>query len=267
MTNVMTDVKSSPNPAQLPAAPASEPVSASDSRHRIHELTTALAARDSFIALVGHELRNSIAPMVLLAEQFTSLAEDPQVSPTMASRVAMLTRNLHKFVATIDRVAEVSDLRRGKLRLDLARVDLVDVVETVCRDAGREAKVAGAELVIDASEPVVGRWDPVRVKQIAANLVSNAVRYGGGGRIELTVRVRDDRAELTVRDRGPGIDPAALPYLFDAFDHGRGGKRAAGGFGIGLWLVKTLCTAMNGSVTAENSADGGACFRVMLPRG
>jgi len=249
--------------ADLRATHARE--STSSEARQIHELTTALAARDRFISLVGHELRNAIAPMLLLAEQFAALASDPQAPPTVSSRAAMLIRNLNKFVSTIDRVAEVADLRKGKLKLVPAATDLVGVVDEVCLETRREAVAAGVSLVIDASEPVIGRWDRVRVKQIISNLLSNAIRYGGGGRVEITIRVRASDGELVIRDHGPGLDPGALPRLFDCFNDS--GARHAGGFGIGLWVVKTLCTAMRGSVTAENCSGGGARFCVVLPRG
>jgi signal transduction histidine kinase len=241
-----------------------EPPPSDDTRRQIQELTTALAARDRFIALVGHELRNSVAPMLLLAEQFAALVEDPGIRPVVASRSAMLTRNINKFVTTIERVAEVADLRRGKLQLELSEVDLVAVVQEVCREGQREAAAGGVAFVIEAERPVTGSWDRARIKQIVANLVSNAVRYGGGGQVEIVVREVAGGGELVVRDHGPGIDPAMLPRLFDAFDHERTGR--GGGFGIGLWVVKTLCTAMHGSVTVENGSSGGARFCVVLPR-
>ncbi len=239
--------------------------SSAEVRQQIEDLTAALAARDSFIALVGHELRNSVAPMLLLAEQFAVLATDPGLRPTVASRAAMLTRNLNKFVTTVDRVVEVADLRRGRFRLDLATVDMVEVVRNVCHDLEREAEAGGAELVIEADGAVTGLWDRARLAQIASNLVSNAIRYAGGGRIELAVHGRDREGELVVQDHGPGLDPAVLPRLFDPFDYQRAHR--AGGFGIGLWVVKTLCNAMHGSVIAENLSGGGARFCVVLPRG
>jgi two-component system OmpR family sensor kinase len=259
------NLEQSANQADLHAVLTRES-GAPEARQQIHELSTALAARDRFIALLGHELRNAIAPMLLLAEQFASLAADPQASPTVSSRAALLVRNLNRFVSTIDRVAEVADLRKGKLQLVPSATDLVDVVEEVCRDVRREAVSAGVALVIDTGGPVVGRWDRARVKQIISNLMSNAIRYGGaGGRVEVSIGVRASDAVLAIRDHGPGLDPDTLPRLFDGFDDI--GARRSSGFGIGLWVVKTLCTAMQGSVTAENCSSGGARFCVVLPRG
>jgi signal transduction histidine kinase len=268
MADAVEDATEGAARAAPPGQPRREALSVAspgEAQGRIDELTAQLAARDSFLGLVGHELRNAVAPMLLLAEQFAMLADDPKAPPMIASRVAMLIRNLNKFVATVDRVAEVSDLRRGRLLLDLTTVDLVEVAAEVCRDAGREAAAGSAELVIDASGPLTGRWDRARLRQIIANLVSNAIRYGGGGRIELAITERGPDAELVIRDHGPGLEPSALPHLFERFDHDR--NRRGGGFGIGLWLVKTLCTAMRGSVTAHNDTSGGAFFCVVLPRG
>lgn len=255
--------------ADVRLPPPGEPMSAADVRHRIQELTATVAARDDFIALIGHELRNSLAPMVLLAESFAMLAEGSQPPAKMFSRVAMLTDNLNKLISTISRIVEVADLRRGKLQLAPTTADLVGVVEEVCRDARREAVAGGAELVVVASGPVVGQWDRARVKQITSNLVSNAIRHSGGGRIEVSVRERANDGELVgelvIEDRGPGIDPDLLSRLFEFADHGH--ARRSGGFGLGLWVVKTLCTAMHGSVTVENCSGGGARFCVVLPRG
>jgi signal transduction histidine kinase len=232
---------------------------------KVEELTSALAAHDSFLGTVAHELRNSIAPQLLLAETLTMAAPGPAAPDLLASRAAMLTRQINKLITTIDRVSEVADLRRGRIQLAPVPVELTAVVDEVCREARREAAAAGAELVAEAAGPVVGAWDRARLKQIIGNLVSNAIRYAGGGRIELTITERGDDAVLVVRDHGRGIDPGLLPALFDRLERDR--PRTMGGFGIGLWVVKMLCQAMGGSVTADNVVSGGARFSVVLPRG
>jgi signal transduction histidine kinase len=239
-----------------------------DESQGVAALTAALAGRDRFIGVVGHELRNSVAPMMLLADQLRAMAEAPDAPPLLASRVTMLTRNLGKLVATIDRVAEVSALRRGTLTLAPTIVDLREVVTEVCRDAAREAAAGGVELVLGTGPTVEGSWDRDRLRQVVNNLVSNAIRYSGGGRVELDVLDRGTAGELIVRDHGPGLEPELLARLFEPFaplDRDR--TRRSGGFGIGLWVVKTLCTAMQGLVTVENVSGGGARFCVVLPRG
>jgi signal transduction histidine kinase len=269
LTAVHTSESARPAP-QLEPDGGSDDESGGEPDARVQELTTALAARDRFIALIGHELRNSLAPMVLLAEQFGMLAEGSQPPGKLLARVAMLTNNLNKVMATIGRIVEVADLRRGTLQLAPTSTDLVSVVGDVCGELAREAAAGGSELIVDAGdagdagEPVIGWWDRVRVKQIVSNLAINAIRYGGGGRVEISVAAGEGDGQIVVRDHGPGIDAALLPHLFE-FEHTI--RRRPGSFGLGLWIVQTLCTAMGGTVTVENCSDGGARFCVVLPRG
>ncbi|TMQ20042.1 MAG: ATP-binding protein, partial [Deltaproteobacteria bacterium] len=105
-------------------------------------------------------------------------------------------------------------------------------------------------------------WDRARLGRLVGHVVSNAIRHAGG-RIEISVLARDREAELVVRDRGPGLDPAKLSRWFDRAEP----LRRPDSFGIGLWIIKTLSEAMRGSVTAANCCDGGARFCIVLPRG
>jgi len=228
---------------------------------RVYALADALAARDNFITAISHELRNTVAPLILLAEQFEQLAAPD--SP-LTSKLVMLTRNLRKFVATVDRVTEVAQLREGNFTLDLAMVDLTAVVADTTLHLKQLAVAGGVELIVHAPGPVFGRWDRVRLAQIVSNLVTNAIRYGIGDEVEIAVSERSSEVELSVRDHGPGIAPDELPGIFDRFDHRR--SRSAGGFGVGLFIVKTLAVAMGGRATAANALQGGARFSVVLPR-
>lgn len=176
----------------------------------------------------------------------------------------MLTRSLGKLTSTIDRISEVAGLRRDKLALDVATVDLASIVVEVCGELARDVAAAGAVLTIDAPVLVPGRWDPARLKKIVECLVSNAIRHGGG-RIEIAVTSTRETAELVVSDHGAGLEPDSLARLFDPFTGVT--AQGSGGFGIGLWVVKTLCAAMGGSIEAGNATNGGARFSVVLPRG
>jgi signal transduction histidine kinase len=259
----MTDVAESstardPQPVPIPAPPLA------DARTQIDELTTALAGRDHLIAFVGHELRNALAPLLLLVDQFVVLAEDPRAAATMMSRAQLVTRNLRRVITAINWVTEVADLSRGALRLERSAGDLAQIARDVCREQGGDAVAHGAELIVETPAPVVGAWDRVRLKQIVGHLVSSAIRRAGG-RVEVSVAGRGGDAELIVRDHGPRIEPSVLAQLFDPFDPER--DRRPGGLGIGLWTVKMLTAMMRGSITIHSCADGGTCFCVVVPRG
>ncbi|MDQ3333624.1 MAG: HAMP domain-containing histidine kinase [Myxococcota bacterium] len=227
----------------------------------VEKLREALAARDELISVVGHELRNSMAPLMMLAAHFEAV---PTADDMMRKKVAMLQRNLKTFLATLDRVTEVSSLRDGKLALELSEVDAQDIVREVRTDVAKVASAAGCELRLDTTS-VVGRWDRERLKQIVSHLVGNALRYAGGGPIEISVREQRGHVEIIVQDEGPGIPLGERERLFDRFD--RSGTRRSGGLGVGLWVVQALCHAMRGSVRLDDESGRGARFCVALPRG
>lgn len=258
-----------PAPAPTAATPTSTPpATLAELRHQVADLTSRLAGRDGFIAAVGHELRNAVAPLLLLSEQLGLLAQrvaEPAIAAQLPSRVAILGRSLDKFVSTIDRVSEVAQLRDGRLVLDCETVDLAAVAREVCAGYAREATAAGAVLEVIASGPVTGHWDRTRLAQIVGSLVSNAIRYAGGGAVRIEVTATDTDAQLVVQDDGPGIAPAARDTLFEQFEHRT--RRGSGGFGVGLYVVRTLCTAMGGGIRLAAGEAPGARFIATLPRG
>ena len=229
---------------------------------RSADLEHQLAARDEFIATLGVELRNSVAPLVLLADHFDRLKVT--TDPAIAARVSQLNRQVRKLTVTIDRITELSALREGRIDLSYELVDLQDVLEDVVREQANDALRSGARLHVVRAPPVQGWWDRARVKQIVANLVENAIRYGDGAEVELATELHGTQAELSVSDNGPGIPIEHREFLFDRFEHAP--PHGAGGFGVGLCVVKLLSEAMGGTVTLE-SGTAGARFCVTLPRG
>jgi signal transduction histidine kinase len=104
----------------------------------------------------------------------------------------------------------------------------------------------------------------LRIEQICRNLLSNAIRFGAGRPIDVVVDADPDCATLEVRDRGVGIAPILHSRIFERFE--RGAEQRSGGFGIGLWVVKSICVAMGGTVAVESAPGEGACFSIRLPR-
>ena len=222
------------------------------------ELQAAVAARDRFIAAVGHELRNSMAPLVMLADGFT----DPS-TPMTERRMQMLSRNLKRLSGILERVTDVAQLRDEKLILARETVDLGALIQDVVAELSAEAAAAKVEFRVEAAT-VPGSWDRARLRQIVFHLVGNAVRHSGGGPVDISLRSDDEHAVLTVADRGRGIDPARRARLFDAFDAAEPSSK--GGLGVGLWIVSTLCRHFKGTVSLVEDHAPGACFRVVLPR-
>jgi signal transduction histidine kinase len=152
-------------------------------------------------------------------------------------------------------------MREGRLALDRQRVDLHDVVHAVI------AQQSASPVAVETKGSVVGFWDKRRVEQIAFNLIANAMRYGGGKPVQITVEGDDERDSVTlrVRDEGIGISAEDQAQLFHRFFRGAAGADAQG-FGLGLWIVQQLVTLHYGTVGVQSTLGEGSTFTVTLPR-
>jgi signal transduction histidine kinase len=173
-------------------------------------------------------------------------------------------QRLHRVLETLDRLLDVSRLSTGRIDLQVAPMNLGEVVREVLDGFEAELAVARCKLTLSERREATGAWDRLRVEQICRNLLSNAIRFGAGRPIEVTVDADHDFASLRIRDHGIGIAADQQSKIFERFEQGV--ERRSGGFGIGLWIVRNICVAMGGSVSVESAVGDGACFTVLLPR-
>ncbi|MET0388880.1 MAG: HAMP domain-containing sensor histidine kinase [Polyangiales bacterium] len=238
---------------------------------RVLERDRAVQARDELLAIAGHELRNPISPLFLQVRALllsVRAAKDGKVEASwLAPRLESFEHRMHRFLEVLDRILDVSRLGSGRVDLLLAPVDLTDVVRDIAERFERDAAAARSDLRVESiSGPIVGMWDRLRLEQITANLLSNAVRYGAGQPIHVATRAAGQVAVLEVTDRGIGIAAEDHARIFERFE--RAGHRPThGGFGVGLWVVRNLCNALGGSVTVDSAPNAGARFTVTLPLG
>jgi signal transduction histidine kinase len=222
--------------------------------------------KDEFLATLGHELRNPLAPL-MTGLQLLKQADFPD---SLVRRVsAVLERQTSHLVRLVDDLLEISRITRGVIEVRRELVDLELVLRSAV-DTTRPALDAGRhELIVEMpAEPVTLAGDPVRLIQVFANLLSNAAKYTDpGGRVRLAARTEGDRAVVSVRDNGIGIPPAQLASVFDMFTQvDRTDRRAQGGLGIGLTLVRSLVSMHEGRVFARSDGPGaGSEFVVELP--
>jgi signal transduction histidine kinase len=223
--------------------------------------------KDEFLAMLAHELRNPLAPIhnavQLMRSQTLPVAQLNWARDVIGRQVGHLTR-------LVDDLLDVSRITRGKINV---KRELLDVAAVVARAVETvQPMLAGQkhELVLNVdSVPLYVEGDLTRLTQIVGNILSNAIKYtDAGGRIQLDVLADRDRVEIRVRDNGIGIEPAALPAVFDLFTQAaRSAERTQAGLGIGLALVKRLVELHGGSVEARSEGLAmGSEFIVWLPR-
>ena len=219
-------------------------------------------ARDEFLSIASHELKTPLTPLLLLAQ---SLAYTPVKSPEKArSKAASIERAIRRLSRLIDALLDVSNVAAGKLSLTPEALDLAKLAREVVDRMKDEAAQAGASIELQAGEPVLGRWDRLRLDQVLTNLVSNAIKYGRGKPIEVFVTSGAEGAVVRVRDQGIGIAPGDVARIFGRFDRASA-PEGYGGFGLGLWLVQHFVEVSGGRIEVESEVGVGSTFTVTLP--
>ena len=222
--------------------------------------------KDEFLAVLAHELRNPLAPLMNAHELVRrSAAENPALRRTSE----MMERQLTQLVRLVDDLLDVSRITRGRIELRRTPVSVALAIESAVESCHGLVIARGHEIRLDlADAPQLVHGDFARLSQVFANLISNSVKYTDrGGRIEICLRHSGDDAIVTVKDTGIGIPTESLGQVFEMFSQISAHQaRAAGGLGIGLALVRRLVQMHGGSISAESDGPGkGSTFTVRLP--
>ncbi len=220
-------------------------------------------AKDEFLAMLGHELRNPLAP-ILTALELMELRAPEQFERERA----VIQRQVHHVIRLVDDLLDISRITRGGVELHRESVDLADVITKAIEQASPLLEEKKHELVMTAAPGIIVDGDPVRLAQIVSNLVTNAAKYTkSGGTIAVTLERDDGNAIIRVRDNGIGIAPDVLPKVFETFYQVRQSiDRARGGLGLGLAIVRSLARVHGGDVTATSDGIGhGSEFVITLP--
>jgi len=234
------------------------------------QLEEAVQTRDMFISVASHELRTPLGAMQLLVELLRREARSSDQgrvpSERILKRLEGIDRQVGRMSKLVDRLLDVSRLSEGRVSLEMGPVDLVGIVETVIERQRDESEDAVISLTNEAGGAVVGRWDADRIDQVVTNLVSNAVKYGGGSPIDVGIADRGECAAFWVRDRGEGIPPGKQERIFERFERGEANHNHSGGLGLGLWIVREIVQAFGGEIDVDSQVGVGSTFHVTLPK-
>jgi PAS domain S-box-containing protein len=224
---------------------------------------TANAAKDEFLAMLGHELRNPLAPIVT-ALDLMELRHDPS---SLRER-QIIQRHIAHVSRLVDDLMDVARIARGKVELDKKRVDIAAVAQKAIEAASRLIEEREHRLIVELAEGLYVEGDETRLCQVISNLLTNAAKYTPkGGAIALHAHRDDGFVVITVRDNGVGIAPELLPMLFDRFVQGKQSlDRSEGGLGLGLSIVRSLTKLHGGTVEARSAGPGkGSEFELRFP--
>jgi signal transduction histidine kinase len=232
---------------------------------RIDELSDALAARDAFLAVAAHELRNPMTPILAQVQRLRRLSTMPDTQEAVSAGLDRLEGLVEHYIRRATVLLDVSRMTTGKLRLIPETFDLAELARHIVDAQTPSAQYVETVLSLDVSASVTCHLDRLAVEQVMDNLISNAIKYGAGQPVRVAVRPDGAHAELTVQDQGIGISEDDQGRIFGRFERAVGSGSRAGGLGVGLWVVGQLVDAMGGSIMIDSRPGDGATFTVRLP--
>ncbi|MCB8821904.1 sensor histidine kinase [Microvirga rosea] len=232
----------------------------------VQDLREAIEARDAFLAVAAHELRNPMTPILAHVQRLRRLVETSDASKDdLARSLGRLETLVEHYVRRATALLEVSRMTTGRRTLEIQTFDLAGLVRLVVETSLPAAQYVGSSISLEVPESLVVRTDPLAMEQILDNLLSNAVKYGQGQPIDLILRSEPQGAVLEVRDRGIGISVADQSRIFGRFERAVGREEAFGGFGVGLWVVGQLVEAMGADIQVQSSPGKGTTMTLRLP--
>jgi PAS domain S-box-containing protein len=241
-------------------------VDLSERRRAEEALVEADRQKDEFLAMLAHELRNPLAPIRSSSELLARILPD---EPRARAVIEVLQRQVRHLSHLVDDLLDVSRITQGRIELNLATVDVADVIAQAVETVESAIRERGQDLqILSSYRSLYIQADMARLVQCLVNLLNNAIKYTDrGGRILLESRQEGDKAVIEVSDNGFGIAPNLLPRIFDLFvQSDRTLDRSQGGLGIGLSVVKRLIEMHGGTVSARSEGPGrGAVFTLRLP--
>lgn len=233
-------------------------------RARIAELEQQLQARDEFLSIAAHELRNPMHSLLLQVSAAVQIARQHE-TPALVRRLERVQHIVDRYVKRASLLLDVGRMNATRTHPQIEDVDFAEVVREVFESYAPEAAFNRSSLNLQAPEKLPGRWERLALEQIVSNLVSNAIKFGAGSPIDVLLERKGSAVQFQVRDRGIGIADVDQERIFGRFERLVTSPGHPAGAGVGLWLVRGLVEAHGGHVSVTSIPEQGATFTVVLP--
>lgn len=234
-------------------------------RARIAELEQLLQGRDEFLSIAAHELRNPMHSLLLQVSAALQLARQQGATP-LARRLERVQHIVDRYVKRASLLLDVGRMNANRMHPQLESVDFAEVVREVVESYSPEAAFNRSPLHVHTPTKLDGRWDRLALEQIVSNLISNAIKFGAGASIDVSLDSKQDNSvQFEVHDRGIGIAEVDQERIFGRFERLAAQPGHPAGAGVGLWLVRGLVESHGGTIEVESEPAKGATFKVILP--
>jgi signal transduction histidine kinase len=256
----------------LPPAAAPSPLTVltfldiTEQRETEEELRRALAIRDEFFSIATHELKDPLFSLDLSNQLLRhTVAREGEIPEDVLHHLEVGRRQTERLARLIDNLLDVARILNRRLQLDLEALDLGELAADAAARFQERAVPAGTPIVVETPGPVIGHFDRLKLEQVIGNLLSNALKYGGGQPVAVRIRADEETAVIEVEDHGPGIAPGDRERIFGRFERASAGHRKES-LGLGLYIVRSLVEAHGGQIDVRSEPGLGATFTVTLPR-
>jgi signal transduction histidine kinase len=223
----------------------------------------AIRARDELLVVAAHELRTPLTSLQLRTDQLLRRARRG-ADPAETASSEGIARDVRRFTGVVDHILDAVKIRGEGVPLTRTRCDLAMVVKQRVGLVAARARAADSPIVLDSVPSVSGRWDKARLEKVIDVLLDNAIKFGSGHPIAVSLRTGGTWAELAVRDQGIGIPGDRLKAIFQPFERAVP-QEHFGGLGLGLYIAKAIIDAHGGSIGVTSSSGEGATFVLRLP--
>ena len=232
------------------------------------ELQAAVRTRDDFISMATHELRTPLNTLYLDSQLRKMQLDRGRVDifdgPYLHAMVARDRRQVEAMMRLIDDMMDASRINSKQLSIRPVPMELSALLARVVENLAHQAAAAGSPITLDAGQPVTALWDEFRIEQVVINLLTNALRYGEGKPVAVSLRLLPEGACISVRDHGRGISAPDQLRIFEQFSR-IASDDGTGGLGLGLFITRQLVQAHGGSIRVESRQGEGSVFTVTLP--
>jgi signal transduction histidine kinase len=224
--------------------------------------------RDEFISLASHELKTPLTALLLEVElqkrRLTRSQSGALSAETFWQMVGTIDRHAWQLGKLIEDMLDSAKLSNGSMDIEKNETNLGELIEAVANRHDRELMSSGSRLELDLQPYVLGHWDSERIDQVVSHLLHNAIKYGAGQPIRISLRQQDQNAQIQISDQGIGIPSDSLERIFSRFERAVSATHISG-LGLGLYISRRIVEMHDGQIWAESQLQQGSTFTVVLP--
>jgi signal transduction histidine kinase len=235
----------------------------------VEQQKLAVAQRDEFLSIASHELKTPITSMKLQIQtrkRFVKRGDQSVFSPDkVISLLDFTDTQLSRLSRLVDDMLDITRIVNGKLSLKCEHMELGLLVKEVLEGFSTQFQAADCPVDMKIENRVAGSWDRYRIEQVVANIFSNAIKYGPGKSVQVTVRSRDGKAQLLVKDQGTGVASENQERIFQRFERAVSSSGGISGLGLGLFITRQILELHNGTIRIESALGTGSTFIIELP--